>query len=348
MSLTRQAKLAFLRGCHFTGLTRLVLNSSWRQQRLLILCWHNIALDDEHLWNPQLCLSPATFRSRLELLRTLHCNVLSLGDALQRLKNGTLPPRAVALTIDDGDSSVYQLAWPALREFGFPATLYWTTYYSTKPYAVFDPMLSYLLWKARGKRLQLPEPALECDLTTPQSRSQSFQKIYQHAQANSWTAEQKEKFLETTAQNLGIDYPAIKARRILHLITPAEARSMQAEGLDLQLHTHRHRVPKDPAQFSLELQDNAQRIRDAGAADPHHFCYPSGSFVPEFAGWLRQKNVISATTCQPGFARRESDLYFLPRLLDQEDKNATEFGAWVSGVASWVGREQPMDEHSFR
>ena len=348
MSLTRQAKLALLRGCHLTGLTRLVLNSSWRQQRLLILCWHNIALDDEHLWNPQLCLSPATFRSRLELLRSLRCNVLPLGDALERLKNGMLPPKAVALTIDDGDSSAYLLAWPILREFGFPATLYWTTYYSTKPYAVFDTMLSYLLWKARGKRLHLLEPALESDLATAEKRTHSFQRIYKHAQDNAWTGEQKEEFVATTARNLGIDYAAVKALRILHLITPAEARAMQAEGLDLQLHTHRHRVPKDPSQFAVELQDNGQRIRDAGAPDPRHFCYPSGSYVPEFAAWLRQNNVVSATTCQPGFARRDSDLYFLPRLLDQEDKSATELESWVSGVASWVARPQRMDEHSFR
>jgi peptidoglycan/xylan/chitin deacetylase (PgdA/CDA1 family) len=147
---------------------------------------------------------------------------------------------------------------------------------------------------------------------------------------------------------LGIDYPAIKARRILHLITPGEAAAMRKEGLDLQLHTHRHRVPKNPELFARELQDNSRMIREAGAAEPHHFCYPSGSFVPEFAGWLREQNVVSATTCQPGFAERDSDPCFLPRFLDQEDKPAAEFTGWVSGIASWMTRPQPVDEHSFR
>lgn len=348
MSLARQVKLAILRGCRLTGLTRLVLNSSWRQQRLLILCWHTIALDDEHLWNPQLCVSPATLRSRLELLRSSNCTVLPLGEALDHLKAGTLPPRAVAITIDDGDRSVHQLTWPALREYGFPATLYWSTYYSTKPYAVFDPMLSYLLWKARGKHVRLREPAVASDLAAAGSRAGAFQAIYRHAQEHAWDGERKEEFLTSLARDLEIDYPAIKARRILHMITPAEAASMQKEGLDLQLHTHRHRVPREQAAFLQELRENARLIRDAGAAEPRHFCYPSGSFVPEFAGWLRQENVVSGTTCQPGFARRGSDLYFLPRFLDQEDKSATEFAGWLSGIASWIGRPQPMSEHSFR
>jgi peptidoglycan/xylan/chitin deacetylase (PgdA/CDA1 family) len=348
MSLARQVKLAFLRGSQLAGLGHLVLNSSWRRERLLILCWHNLAHDDEHLWNPQLCLAPQTFRARLNLLRSTRCNVLPLGEALARLRQGTLPARAVALTIDDGDSSTAQLAWPMLREFGFPATLYWTTYYSTKSYAVFDPMLSYLLWKARNRRLDLREPAVSCDLSSGEARHQAFQTIYQHAQANAWDGERKENFLATLARDLGIDYPAIKARRILHLITPAEAQTMQREGIDLQLHTHRHRVPKNQELFSRELHDNANMLRDAGAAHPSHFCYPSGSYLPEFAEWLRRDQIVSATTCQPGFAERDTDFYFLPRFLDQEDKPLAEFAGWVSGVASWMVRPQSVDQHSFR
>jgi peptidoglycan/xylan/chitin deacetylase (PgdA/CDA1 family) len=209
-------------------------------------------------------------------------------------------------------------------------------------------MLSYLLWKARGRRLDLREPAVTCDLASEDARAQAFQAIYRHAQSNSWDSERKENFLAALARDLGVDYPAIKARRILHLITPAEAQSMQKEGLDLELHTHRHRVPKNQGLFSRELRDNASMLRDAGAAHPGHFCYPSGSYVPEFAAWLRQENVVSATTCQPGFAQRDSDLYFLPRFLDQEDKPAAEFAGWVSGIAAWMARPQPIDEHSFR
>jgi peptidoglycan/xylan/chitin deacetylase (PgdA/CDA1 family) len=348
MSLLRHTKLAVLSASRALGLDHIVLNSSWRQQRLLIVCWHNISIDDEHIWDPALCVSPDTFRSRLDLLRSMHCNVLPFGQALTRLREGTLPPRAVALTIDDGDSSVYLRAWPMLREFGFAATLYWTTYYSTHPYAVFDPMVSYLLWKGRGRFLQLREPLVRRSLKSSTDRAHAFRAIYDFARMNAWSAERKEAFLADLSQTLEIDYPEIKTKRILHLISPAEAHAMVAEGLDLQLHTHRHRVPRDVALFSKELADNARVIREVGANNPSHFCYPSGSFLPEFAGWLRNDGVVSATTCQPGFVRRESDDYFLPRLLDKDGMSLVEFAGWISGVAAKMFRQQPIDDHSFR
>jgi peptidoglycan/xylan/chitin deacetylase (PgdA/CDA1 family) len=37
---------------------------------------------------------------------------------------GELPPKAVAISVDDGYRSFHEIAYPILREFGFPATLF--------------------------------------------------------------------------------------------------------------------------------------------------------------------------------------------------------------------------------
>jgi peptidoglycan/xylan/chitin deacetylase (PgdA/CDA1 family) len=49
---------------------------------------------------------------------------------------GTPPPRTIALTFDDGFQSVYTHAWPVLREFRVPATIFLATAYlgSTAPF----------------------------------------------------------------------------------------------------------------------------------------------------------------------------------------------------------------------
>jgi peptidoglycan/xylan/chitin deacetylase (PgdA/CDA1 family) len=347
MAILRSIKSSLLQVLDFAGLNASVMSSSWRAHRLVILCWHGVSNDDEHHWDPLLFMPPRALRMRLELLRAMKCNVLPLGEGLARVRDASLPPRAVCLTVDDGDSGFYLRTWPMLRDYGYPATLYWTTYYSTRPYAVFDPMLSYLLWKGRQNTLVLQEPALRCDLRDPQERRRTFTTLYELARAQAWSADRKEAFLARLAGNLGVDYARIKLKRVLHLISPEEARAMAAEGLDLQLHTHRHRVPREPDRFFAELDENSRILRAAGAKAPSHFCYPSGSFLPEFSDWLRDSRIESATTCDFGLVDRRSDPYFLPRVMDYGATSAAEFRAGLSGIAALLSRRRGVPRQGF-
>jgi hypothetical protein len=67
--------------------------SRWRRDRLLILCYHGISIDDEHLWNAELYMPPDRLERRLRTLRAFGCHVLPLGEALERLGRGDLPDR---------------------------------------------------------------------------------------------------------------------------------------------------------------------------------------------------------------------------------------------------------------
>lgn len=348
MTPLRFAKRTVLRALDFTGLNSRIIDSAWRRHRLLIICWHGVSNDDEHVWNPNLFMQPEIFRMRLQLLKAMNCNVLPLGEALSKLRSGTLPPRSVALTIDDGDSSFYLTIWPLLREFHLPATLYWTTYYSSRPFAVFDPMLSYLLWKGREKTLQLRNPKLRCELSTAENRNRTFSAIYQAAGAEAWTADDKESFLVELSEILNIDYRQVKSRRVLHLITPTEAQKMASEGLDLQLHTHRHRVPRNQDEFFTEIAANRKMLREVGAECPVHFCYPSGSFLPQFGSWLRESGIVSATTCESGLADRKADPLFLPRLIDHQGISTAEYKGWLSGISSVFRGIHRMSHHGFQ
>src|SRR6185295_3597272 len=122
---------------------------------LLILGYHGVAIDDEHLWSPDLYLTPEHFRSRMQALKDHGCNILPLNEALQRLQTGTLPKCSVVLTFDDGASDFYHRVFPILREFGWPSTVYLTSYYCDYNRPVFDVMCSYLLWKGRSTKLNL-------------------------------------------------------------------------------------------------------------------------------------------------------------------------------------------------
>src|SRR5205085_10697294 len=95
------------------------------------------------------------FRLRLQQLKDSRCAVLPLGDAIERLYKDDLRDRAVAITFDDGTADFYHQAFPLIKEFEVPVTLYLTTFYTHYQRPVFDLMVSYLLWKGREKSLDL-------------------------------------------------------------------------------------------------------------------------------------------------------------------------------------------------
>src|ERR1039458_1036468 len=142
------ATLSVLRGC---GIFKWVMNSHWRHERLLILCYHGTSLEDEHLWRPRLYIQPQKLEQRLESLKEGHFSVLPLGEALQRLRAGTLPARSVALTFYRGTYDFLRQAYPLLKHYGFPVTVYQTTYYTSVERPVFNLICSYMLWTRRGE-----------------------------------------------------------------------------------------------------------------------------------------------------------------------------------------------------
>src|SRR3989442_6444798 len=95
-------------------------------------------------------MEPRILEQRLGILRRDDYNVLPLGEALQRLFAKELPRRSVSITFDDGTYDFYKQAYPIVKRYGFPVTVYQTTYYSNRQVPVFNLICSYLLWKRRG------------------------------------------------------------------------------------------------------------------------------------------------------------------------------------------------------
>jgi peptidoglycan/xylan/chitin deacetylase (PgdA/CDA1 family) len=59
--------------------------------------------------------------------RGQHFNVLPLEEALASLATGTLPPRALTITFDDGTRNLATHAPPVLRDLNLPAAVFLTT-----------------------------------------------------------------------------------------------------------------------------------------------------------------------------------------------------------------------------
>ena len=281
-------------------------------------------------------MKPEILHQRLEILKKGEYNVLPLEEGLRWLRAGQLPPRSVAITFDDGGYDFYAEAFPVIRSYGFPVTVYQTTYYSDYQKPIFNLVCSYMLWKRRdqvlrsGEQFGFSEPL---DLCTENNRAKIVRKLVLDAEASNLNGAQKDDLAGRLAKHLDFPYDEIRSSRLLHLMNPSERAELAAAGVDFQLHTHRHRTPIDETLFRKEIEDNRYSLGDLGETAVH-FCYPSGIYRPEFLSWLQKERVVSATTCDAGLASKRSNPLLLPRLVDTSARSALEFEAWLTGVAS--------------
>mgnify|MGYP005845133145 CR=1 FL=1 len=87
----------------------------------VILQYHFVAEDTPVVTS----VTPERFRKHLEHLEEHDFRILPLPELIERLRAGEeLRPRAAAITFDDGYISVYENAFPMLRERGWPFTVF--------------------------------------------------------------------------------------------------------------------------------------------------------------------------------------------------------------------------------
>ena len=91
------------------------------QNQAVILQYHHVATDTPAVTS----LSPETFRLHMEYLELNGFSILRLEEVIAALRSRqTLPDKTAVITFDDGYLSVYEQAFPVLRDYGWPFTVF--------------------------------------------------------------------------------------------------------------------------------------------------------------------------------------------------------------------------------
>jgi peptidoglycan/xylan/chitin deacetylase (PgdA/CDA1 family) len=89
-------------------------------QAIPILCYHRFGTRAN-----KLTVTPAAFEAQMEYLARNDYHVITFAQ-LKRFLDARepLPPKSILVTIDDGYRATFDVAYPILRKFGFPATVF--------------------------------------------------------------------------------------------------------------------------------------------------------------------------------------------------------------------------------
>ncbi len=88
----------------------------------IIFCYHRLV---DKVRYPGTEITPAAFEAQMKELKDRGITVISMQDLLA-WKRGekNIPPRCAVITFDDGWKSQYEVAWPIMKKFGYPFTMF--------------------------------------------------------------------------------------------------------------------------------------------------------------------------------------------------------------------------------
>jgi peptidoglycan/xylan/chitin deacetylase (PgdA/CDA1 family) len=301
---------------HHSGL--LSLARLYRQRvRGLVLRYHALTEGTGEVTyaDPTVCLPLEAFRLQMAFVRRAY-TVVPLETIVRAVEAGrALPPRALAITFDDGYADNHRLALPVLRRLGMEATVYVSTASLDGGPPLWMAAVRALVLGAQQQVLTLP--GMEPLVLGPLGQRAPAVRLLTRLLVPLAATERTER-LAALATVAGVDLQRELAGAML---TWTQVRELSASGWTIGAHTatHVNVALVRPEEAEVEIAASRDAIEEAVGQRSQHFAYPNTGgrhryFDTAAATILRRLGFRSAVTSRAGALSPTSDPFALPRL----------------------------------
>ncbi|MCD1631306.1 polysaccharide deacetylase family protein [Marinobacter shengliensis] len=237
-------------------------------------------------------------------------------------EHGRFPPHAVVITVDDGYRDFYQYAFPILKKYDVPATLFATTGFIEREHWLWPDKITWLL----NEVSEIPE-TIQIDLielpsgpVSAENRPVYWKRLNDHAL--SLPDQEKQQFIGELTLRLNTAFP-LSIPGAYEPLNWEELRELQDSGIEIGGHTVTHpslgRV--DEEQAKEEIFGCMESLTKNLGERPRTFCYPNGQpsdFKPFLPGIVERAGFYGAVTAFPD-ARGVAEPYLMRRHASGDD-----------------------------
>lgn len=273
---------------------------------LVVLAYHRVFdVSDAKVFPYDLELVSAStddFRRQMGHLKRNY-TVVTMAQVLTALDGGVrLPSRPVVVTFDDGHADNYTNAFPILREFDVPATIFLTTDYIGGERTFWFDHVANLLLRLDTERLHVPGLDETFALTGHESRRWASRKVLRYLARISDVQRRKTiSWIEACSAN---EYPSLH-RGLSGAMTWEQVQEMAAAGCDFGSHTVSHPILSqlDAGALEHELVESRTTISQHIGRSVETIAYPEGmehSFNPAVTAAVRRAGYRLGFSYIPG------------------------------------------------
>lgn len=287
--------------------------------RLSVLIYHRVLRQPDPLFPSE--VDAAEFHREMTLVAQMF-RVLPLEEAIERLKDGSLPAGAAAVSFDDGYADNAEVALPILQRIGLPATFFVATGFLDGGRMWNDSVIEFIR--------RLPQACLDL-------RSLGF------GQYRTGTPSERHlaiKALIGALKYLPPDERLAKIEAIIKSTSVAlpddlmmrsdQVRQLHRGGMGIGAHTVNHPILAsiDIHTARREIADGREQLRQLTGAPVTLFAYPNGKpghdYNNEHVRLVKELGFSGAVSTAWGAAGSRTDPFQIPRFTPW-DRNPDRF-----------------------
>ena len=276
---------------YYSGLSRMLLSFSCyrRHPKFLILTYHKVCLpssSDGYLGIPE-----DVFEQHVRFIKD-NFKTVSMQDGLKALYEGDSSDIYATINFDDGYMDNYLHAYPALKKYKVPATVFLTTDFVGK---------EHIFWWDKVFKIISSSDTNDID------RTQAAERI------NFSLRTKSESEIQAVIQKLEERFqPQGKIEPVL-MLGWKEIKEMKTNGIDFGAHTktHRNLCMLNDDEVLEELIGSKKEIEEKIGEKIKGFSYPFGIFDERVKGLVRKAGFEYARSTLKGFNHKNVDRFLL-------------------------------------
>lgn len=265
-------------------------------KRFYILPFHMIATKPNGFF-PE--ISVEEFEKIMVHIRKYY-EIVSLSEIVDRLKGKKSIRGCMAITFDDGFRDNYTVAYPILKKYDIPATIFLSPGFIDTGEVPWFIKVRYIFMQTSLRRMKSDINGQEYDLAMETSRERflASEKLMQHLKR--CEDDERKRLLDKLCEQLGInDFHEI----IGLMLTWEQIRAMSDCGISFGAHTMSHpvlaRLPLEKAEE--EIRESKRKIEVMIKKSIDSFAYPFGKridYSESIISVLRKMNFECAVTAK--------------------------------------------------
>jgi peptidoglycan/xylan/chitin deacetylase (PgdA/CDA1 family) len=298
---------------------------SWHAVRpkFAILCYHRVGMEGVPLYS---ALPPEAFEAQMRYLRSRY-RVISLAETCDELVQPRSLEPSVAITFDDGYADLFHHAFPVLKKYGIPATVFLAVGAIESGDVPWYDRVFVALQILGGRRLELElDTPLRFVLGSPAERLEVAQQIVRRLRM--LPDAQRLECCAEIEKRIALPAEALSGR----MLSWSQVREMQRSGVAFGSHTVSHRVMSRlrPDEARHELLDSKRIIEEHLDSVVDTFAFPFGQpadIGPTVGSMLASCGYRCAATTVEGTNVPGTNPYELRRTQVCEERSLP-FFAW--------------------